>query len=55
MSNPPDSHRTEVPFAPEFAHRLYFTGDVLGADQDILARVLEPSEGRRATGPVLGR
>ena len=48
MSNPPDPHRTEVRFAPTFAHRLYFTGDVLGADQDILAEVLEPSEGRRA-------
>ena len=48
MSTPPDPHRTEVRFAPAFVHRLYFTGDVLGADQDVLAEVLEPSEGRRA-------
>ena len=48
MSTPPDPHRTEVRFAPAFAHRLYFTGDVLGADQHVLAEVLEPSEGRRA-------
>jgi 3-dehydroquinate synthase len=48
MSNPLDSQRTEVPFAPAFVHRLYFTGDVLGADRDVLRNVLEPSEGRRA-------
>jgi 3-dehydroquinate synthase len=35
-------------FAPAFVHRLHFTGDVLGADQGVLADVLEPSEGRPA-------
>jgi 3-dehydroquinate synthase len=48
MSTPSDSHRTEVPFAPAFTHRLHFTRDVLGADRAVLAEVLEPSEGRRA-------
>jgi 3-dehydroquinate synthase len=48
MFMPPDAHRTDVPFAPTFTHRLYFTRDVLGADRDVLAEVLEPSEGRRA-------
>lgn len=38
----------EVPFGPTFIHRLHFTDDVLGADRDALARVLEPSEGRPA-------
>ena len=38
----------EVPFAPSFVHRLHFTDDLLGADQAVLAEVLEPSEGRRA-------
>ena len=39
---------TEVPFAPSFVHRLYFTSDVLGADRDVLVRVLEPSGDRPA-------
>jgi 3-dehydroquinate synthase len=39
---------TEVPFAPSFVHRLHFTTDVLGEDQEILARVLEPSGDRPA-------
>jgi 3-dehydroquinate synthase len=39
---------TEVPFAPSFVHRLHFTTDVLGADQGILARVLEKSGDRPA-------
>jgi 3-dehydroquinate synthase len=43
-----DSARNEVAFAPLFVHRLYFTDDVLGPDQNILAQVLEPSEGRLA-------
>ena len=51
----PISHRTEVPFAPAFVHRLHFTGDVLGADQEVLAEVLEPSGGPAGAGPVLGR
>jgi 3-dehydroquinate synthase len=48
MSMPLDAHRTDVPFAPTFLHRLYFTRDVLGADRSVLAEVLEPSEGRLA-------
>src|SRR5690349_21239985 len=43
-----DPARPEVSFAPTFVHRLYFTDDMLGSDQEVLARVLEPSEGRRA-------
>jgi len=39
---------TEVPFAPSFVHRLYVTNDVLGADQEVLARVLEKSGDRPA-------
>jgi 3-dehydroquinate synthase len=37
-----------VPFAPSFFHRLRFTGDVFGADQVVLADVLEPSGDRPA-------
>jgi 3-dehydroquinate synthase len=48
MTHEPDSTRTEVPFAPSFVHRLYFTNDLLGDDRDILAEVLAPSEGRPA-------
>jgi len=33
----------EVTFAPAFVHRLHFTTDVLGCDQAVLERVLEPS------------
>ncbi len=33
---------------PSFVHRLYFTHDLLGEDQAVLAEVLEPSEGRIA-------
>ncbi|MBX6311866.1 MAG: 3-dehydroquinate synthase [Isosphaeraceae bacterium] len=40
--------RAEVSFAPAFVHRLYFTRDLLGDDQHVLADVLEPSEGRPA-------
>jgi 3-dehydroquinate synthase len=48
MSNLTDLTCNSVHFAPTFVHRLYFTDDVLGADRDVLAGVLEPSEGRRA-------
>jgi 3-dehydroquinate synthase len=48
MTHEPDSTRTEVPFAPSFVHRLYFTDDLLGDDRDVLAEVLAPSEGRPA-------
>ena len=41
-----DSDGTDVPFAPSFVHRLHFTTDVLGDDQDVLAKVLEPSGDR---------
>lgn len=34
-----------VPFAVPFSHRLLFTSDVFGADQDALAAVLEMSSG----------
>lgn len=33
----------DVPFAVPFVHRLRFTDDVLGAELDVLADVLEPS------------
>jgi 3-dehydroquinate synthase len=48
MTNSFDPTRAEVPFAPTFVHRLHFTRDVLGDDRDLLAEVLEPSEGRAA-------
>jgi 3-dehydroquinate synthase len=48
MTYETDSIRTEVRFAPSFVHRLYFTHDLLGDDQDVLAEVLTPSEGRPA-------
>lgn len=43
MTNPTEFDRTEVPFHPSFVHRLRFTDDLLGADQAILAELLEPS------------
>src|SRR4051812_37707287 len=48
MDNEMDPVRTEVSFAPSFVHRLHFTGDLLGADQGVLAEVLEPSGDRPA-------
>ncbi len=38
-----DPGMIDIPFSVPFVHRLRFTGDVLGADQDILLNVLEPS------------
>ncbi len=38
----------EVPFSPSFVHRLLFTDEIFGADQHVLAQVLEPSEGVKA-------
>src|ERR1700754_264227 len=32
-----------IPFAVPCVHRLRFTSDVLGADQDVLSQLLEPS------------
>ena len=48
MTNQNDLDGTRVPFAPSFVHRLHFTRDVLGADRDVLAQVLEPSGDRPA-------
>jgi 3-dehydroquinate synthase len=48
MTNAFDPGHPEVPFAPTFVHRLFFTRDVLGDDQGLLEAVLEPSEGRPA-------
>ena len=33
----------DIPFSVPFVHRLRFTQDVLGNDQNILLNVLEPS------------
>jgi len=38
----------DVSFSVPFTHRLRFTDDVLGADQHVLAELLEPSPGQRA-------
>lgn len=38
----------DVPFSVPFVHRLRFTDDLFGADRQVLADVLEPSEGRIA-------
>ena len=46
MSSLPAPGRFDVPFAASFVHRLRFTDDVLGADRDVLAGVLEPSGDR---------
>ncbi len=43
----PDA-RIDVPFSVPFVHRLRFTNDVLGADQQVLADLLEPSPGQLA-------
>lgn len=43
-----DSAHIDIPFSVPFTHRLRFTEDVLGADQQVLADVLEASEGRGA-------
>ena len=48
MNHQSDFAGTHVPFAPSFVHRLHFTTDVLGADQGVLAQVLEPSGDRPA-------
>jgi 3-dehydroquinate synthase len=46
MGNTNRSDAVDVPFSVPFIHRLRFTHDVMGADRDVLAAVLEPSEGR---------
>jgi 3-dehydroquinate synthase len=48
MSEPQRSAAIDVPFAVPFIHRLRFSGDVLGRDQDALADLLEPSGDRPA-------
>jgi len=48
MTDQTDPDRAAVPFAPSFVHRLHFTDDLLGADQGVLAGVLEPSGDRPA-------
>lgn len=40
--------KIDIPFAVPFTHRLRFTGDVLGADQQVLADVLATSDDRPA-------
>ena len=40
--------RFDVSFSVPLVHRLRFTRDVFGDDWDVLADVLEPSEGRKA-------
>lgn len=48
VSSPWESDSVDVPFSVPFIHRLRFTHDVFGADRQVLAQVLEPSEGRVA-------
>jgi 3-dehydroquinate synthase len=38
----------DVPFTVPFVHRLRFTDDVFGVDQQVLAQLLEPSPGQPA-------
>jgi 3-dehydroquinate synthase len=40
--------RIDVPFSVPFVHRLSFTDDVFGTDQQVLADLLEPSPGQLA-------
>lgn len=48
MSEPQRPAAIDLPFAVPFVHRLRFTADVLGRDQDVLADLLEPSGDRPA-------
>ena len=43
MNDSPRTVSFDVPFAVPFVHRLRFTTDLFGRDQDVLADVLEPS------------
>jgi 3-dehydroquinate synthase len=43
MSDSPRSSVLDVPFSVPFIHRLRFTTDLFGRDQQVLADVLEPS------------
>ena len=48
MNDPWKSVSIDVPFTVPFVQRLRFTGDVLGVDRNVLAELLEPSEGQVA-------
>ncbi len=48
MKQPGHRGAIDAPFSVPFVHRLRFTDDALGADRQVLADVLEPSEGRPA-------
>ncbi|MBL8850930.1 MAG: 3-dehydroquinate synthase [Planctomycetaceae bacterium] len=43
MSDSPRTLAFDVPFVAPFVHRLRFTTDLLGRDQQVLADILEPS------------
>jgi 3-dehydroquinate synthase len=46
MPQPADDRHVDVPFAVPFTHRLRFTDDVLGIDQDVLLDLIEASGDR---------
>jgi 3-dehydroquinate synthase len=48
MTNDYDGDRAELEFSPIFVHRVHYTHDLLGDDQPVLARILEPSGGQPA-------
>ena len=48
MLEPQRPNSIDVPFSVPFVHRLRFTQDVLGADQEVLCDVLAGSEGEPA-------
>ena len=43
MNQPQNTESLDVPFAVPYTHRLRFTNDVLGSEQQTLADLLEPS------------
>ena len=43
MNQPLNSDSLDVPFVVPYTHRLRFTDDVLGSQQQTLADLLEPS------------
>ena len=45
-NNPMGAESIDIPFQIPSVHRLRFTGDVLGGDQNVLADLLEPSGDR---------
>ena len=46
MNSPMGAESIDIPFQIPSVHRLRFTGDVLGDDQNVLADLLEPSGDR---------